>query len=176
MHLDPSIFRSKRRKWNLCFSLSGLEIYSAVMKVKACQNIRDNAHDAVKNLRKANSDMDKTLRDVNDYKRKLTVNVSRVLRIFTMQNVIFWENLMFKMAVDLLWSSRCIWYFDHLKIRLRSITLLNLMTSDIFTLKWWQLPLCVFHCRYCAVSCHNLRRFMTCVVSWRLGPVLTCDR
>ena len=59
------------------------------MKVKACQNIRDNAHDAVKNLRKANSDMDKTLRDVNDYKRKLTVNVSRVLRIFTMQNVIF---------------------------------------------------------------------------------------
>ncbi|XP_028401255.1 uncharacterized protein LOC114524364 [Dendronephthya gigantea] len=51
----------------------GLEIYSAVMKVKACQSIRDNAHDAVKNMRKANRDMDGMLGNVRQYQRRVSV-------------------------------------------------------------------------------------------------------
>ena len=51
----------------------GLEIYAAVMKVKACQKVRDNAYDAVKNMRKANVDMDGMLVNVREYQRRVTV-------------------------------------------------------------------------------------------------------
>jgi hypothetical protein len=53
----------------------GLEIYAAVMKVKACQNVRDNAYDAVKNMRKANKDMNDMLVNVREYQRRVTVEV-----------------------------------------------------------------------------------------------------
>lgn len=56
----------------LYFSHEGLEIYSAVMKVKACQNVRDGARDAVRSMRTANSDMDKMIKEVNIYKAKLS--------------------------------------------------------------------------------------------------------
>ena len=42
------------------------------MKVKACQNVRDGARDAVRSMRTANSDMDKMIKEVNIYKAKLS--------------------------------------------------------------------------------------------------------
>ncbi len=46
------------------------------MKVKACQKIRDNAYDSVKNIRKAHGDMNGILADVREYQRRVTVEVS----------------------------------------------------------------------------------------------------
>ena len=46
------------------------------MKVKACQKVRDNAYDSVKNIRKAHRDMDGLLVDVKEYQRRVTVEVS----------------------------------------------------------------------------------------------------
>ena len=62
--------------------LLGLEIYAAVMKVKACQNVRDNAHKSVKNMRKADSDINVMLVDVKEYQRRVTVEVSFVVVIY----------------------------------------------------------------------------------------------
>ena len=46
------------------------------MKVKACQKVRDNAYDAVKNMRKANVDMNEMLVNVREYQRRVTVEVT----------------------------------------------------------------------------------------------------
>ena len=46
------------------------------MKVKACQSVRDNAHDSVKNMRKANKDMDDMLVTVREYQKRVTVEAS----------------------------------------------------------------------------------------------------
>lgn len=54
---------------------SGLEIYAAVMKIKACQTVRDNAYDALKNMRKANGDIDDMLVTVREYQRRVSVEV-----------------------------------------------------------------------------------------------------
>lgn len=46
------------------------------MKVKACQQVRDNAYDALKSMRKANTDMDDMLKTVQEYRTRVTVEVS----------------------------------------------------------------------------------------------------
>ena len=49
------------------------------MKVKACQNVRDNAYDSVKNMRKAEKDMDDMLVTVREYQRRVTFEASLFL-------------------------------------------------------------------------------------------------